>query len=164
MSLYTVGHLSRQLRRKVINSSLHVQRYSTSRPLSYSFDSFGGGGSSGNDELSRWPITKPNTILNIVPQGKRYVVERFGKMHSIENSGYFFAIPFVDNIAYIIDVRERAIDVVPQAAITRDNVSVEVSGNLFVKFIDPERAAYGARNPLYAVMQVSLFFMEHEMI
>jgi regulator of protease activity HflC (stomatin/prohibitin superfamily) len=74
-------------------------------------------------------------------------------MHSIENSGYFFAIPLVDNIAYIIDVRERAIDVVPQAAITRDNVSVEVSGNLFVKFIDPEKAAYGARNPLYAVMQ-----------
>lgn len=104
-------------------------------------------------------MTKPNTILNIVPQGKRYVVERFGKMHSIENSGYFFAIPLVDNIAYIIDVRERAIDVVPQAAITRDNVSVEVSGNLFVKFIDPEKAAYGARNPLYAVMQVSLFFL-----
>lgn len=164
MSLYTVGRSSRQLVRKGINSSLHVQRYSTSRPLSYSFDSFGGGGSSGNDELSRWPITKPNTILNIVPQGKRYVVERFGKMHSIENSGYFFAIPFVDNIAYIIDVRERAIDVVPQAAITRDNVSVEVSGNLFVKFIDPERAAYGARNPLYAVMQVSLVLMEHEVV
>jgi hypothetical protein len=157
MSLYTAACSSRQLARKAFHGTLHLQRYSTSRPLAYSFDSFGGGGSSGNEELSRWPMTKPNTILNIVPQGKRYVVERFGKMHSIENSGYFFAIPLVDNIAYIIDVRERAIDVVPQAAITRDNVSVEVSGNLFVKFIDPEKAAYGARNPLYAVMQVSLF-------
>jgi hypothetical protein len=32
---------------------------------------------------------------------------------------------------------------------------VEVSGNLFIKFVDPEKAAYGARNPLYSVMQVS---------
>lgn len=80
------------------------------------------------------------------------VVERFGKMHHIHESGYFFAVPFVDNIAYVIDVRERAVDILPQSAITRDNVSVEVSGNLFVRIADPERAAYGARNPLYAVM------------
>uniref|UniRef100_A0A7S2I310 Band 7 domain-containing protein n=1 Tax=Helicotheca tamesis TaxID=374047 RepID=A0A7S2I310_9STRA len=143
--------------------------YSTTPLLfqSYSFDRGGGGGgalggafggSSASDgtgllEMSRWPITKTNTILNIVPQGKRMVVERFGKMHAIHESGYFFAIPLVDNIAYVIDVRERAIDILPQAAITRDNVSVEVSGNLFVRVVDPERSAYGARNPLYAVMQ-----------
>lgn len=104
-------------------------------------------------ELNRWPVTKVNTILNIVPQGKLFVVERFGKLQEIHNSGYFLAIPFVDEISYVIDVRERAIDIVPQSAITRDNVSVEVSGNLFVKFVDPEKAAYGARNPLYSVMQ-----------
>lgn len=81
------------------------------------------------------------------------VVERFGSMKEIHDSGYFFAVPLVDVIAYVIDVRERAIDIVPQAAITRDNVSVEVSGNLFVRFVDPEKAAYGARNPLYSVTQ-----------
>lgn len=107
----------------------------------------------GDTELSRWPVTKANTILNIVPQGKQFIVERFGKMHEIRHSGYFFAIPLVDQIAYIIDVRERALDIAPQAAITRDNVSVEVSGNLFIKVKDVELAAYGARNPLYSVMQ-----------
>jgi len=80
------------------------------------------------------------------------VVERFGKLHAIHESGYFFAVPVMDRVAYVIDVRERAVDILPQSAITRDNVSVEVSGNLFVRVIDPERAAYGARNPLYAVM------------
>lgn len=84
----------------------------------------------------------------------RYVVERFGKLHSIEDSGWFLAVPFVDKIAYIIDIRERAMDIPPQSAITRDNVSVEVSGNLFVRFNDAERAAYGAFNPLYSVTQV----------
>jgi hypothetical protein len=109
-----------------------------------------------NLEMSQWPIRKTNTILNIVPQGKRMVVERFGKLHAIHESGYFFAVPSLDSIAYVIDIRERALDIVPQSAITRDNVSVEVSGNLFVSVVDPEKAAYGARNPLYSVMMVSL--------
>lgn len=83
------------------------------------------------------------------------VVERFGKLHAIHESGFFIAVPVIDRIAYVIDVRERAVDILPQAAITRDNVSVEVSGNLFVRVADPEKAAYGARNPLYAVMMHS---------
>lgn len=109
-----------------------------------------------NSSLSaanRWPVRKPNFIFNIVPQGYRFVVERFGKLHSIEQSGWFIAIPVVDTISYVIDVRERAIDIPPQSAITRDNVAVEVSGNLFVQFVDPEKAAYGALNPLYSITQ-----------
>ena len=126
-------------------------RVITTRPLSsYVLDNYGGSGNS-----TSWPITQTNTGFNIVPQGHIYVVERFGKMHSIEDSGWFLAIPLVDRIAYVIDVREKAIDIPPQSAITRDNVSVEVSGNLFVKFVDPQKAAYGAFNPLYSVTQVS---------
>jgi regulator of protease activity HflC (stomatin/prohibitin superfamily) len=37
--------------------------------------------------------------------------------------------------------------------LTRDNVSVQVSGNLYTLFTNPERAAYGNSNPLYAVRQ-----------
>lgn len=121
---------------------------------SYVLDKFSG--SSGGSSTA-WPVTKTNFGFNIVPQGHRYIVERFGRMHSVEDSGWFLAIPLVDHIAYVIDVRERAIDIPPQSAITRDNVSVEVSGNLFVKFVDPEKAAYGAFNPLYSVMQVRTF-------
>ena len=119
---------------------------------SYTLDGFrGGGGSSW-----QWPVTKTNTIFNIVPQGHKYVVERFGKLHSIQDSGWFLAVPLVDQIAYAIDIRERAMDIPPQAAITRDNVSVEVAGNLFVKFQDAQAAAYGALNPLYSVTQVCI--------
>mmetsp|Transcript_12447 Transcript_12447/g.18110 ORF Transcript_12447/g.18110 Transcript_12447/m.18110 type:complete len:389 (+) Transcript_12447:62-1228(+) len=130
-----------------------TRNYATTRPLLYSFDNYSSGDGAGVAELNHWPITKSNTILNIVPQGNLFIVERFGKLSAIHDSGYFFAIPFVDQISYVIDVRERAIDIVPQSAITRDNVSVEVSGNLFLRFVDPEKAAYGARNPLYSVMQ-----------
>lgn len=152
-----ISRSSRHLVRKAKTSSASTQPrlYSTTRPILYSFDTFNSNDVSGVMELNRWPITKANTILNIVPQGNKFVVERLGKMSTIHDSGFFFAIPFVDQIAYIIDERERAIRIEPQSAITRDNVSVDVSGNLFVQFVDPEKAAYGARNPLYSVMQVS---------
>ena len=156
---------SYRLGANIPKAAITTRLYSLDRPNSGSsplslFSSGGGGASESSPygqslEISQWPISKVNTILNIVPQGKRMVVERFGKLHAIHESGYFIAIPLVDSIAYVIDVRERAIDILPQSAITRDNVSVEVSGNLFVRVVDPERAAYGARNPLYAVMMVS---------
>jgi regulator of protease activity HflC (stomatin/prohibitin superfamily) len=116
---------------------------------SYVLDSFGGGGGS----LGTWPIRKMNTIFNIVPQGHKHVVERFGRLWAVQESGWFLAIPFVDNIAYIVDMRERAMEIPSQSSITRDNVSVDVSGNLFVRFMDAEKAAYGAENPLYSVTQ-----------
>ncbi|CAM9501542.1 unnamed protein product, partial [Discosporangium mesarthrocarpum] len=100
-----------------------------------------------------WPISQRNTVINVCQQGERMVVERLGKLHSIQNPGWFIAIPFFDHIAYRIDMRERNIEIAPQGAITKDNVSVEVSGNLYVQFMDPERAAYGNANPLYGVRQ-----------
>eukprot|EP00527_Entomoneis_sp_CCMP2396_P000681 CAMPEP_0198151332 /NCGR_PEP_ID=MMETSP1443-20131203/55270_1 /TAXON_ID=186043 /ORGANISM="Entomoneis sp., Strain CCMP2396" /LENGTH=404 /DNA_ID=CAMNT_0043816963 /DNA_START=91 /DNA_END=1302 /DNA_ORIENTATION=+ len=115
--------------------------------------SFGSFDSSDQATAWNWPVRANNTIINIVPQGYRFVVERFGKMHNIQGSGLFVAIPFVDKISYVIDIRERALDIPPQSAITRDNVSVEVSGDLFISFVDPEKAAYGALNPLYSVSQ-----------
>ena len=164
--LPTVGTTKRVT---TLSTSLHlnchstIRHYSLDRPSSpsspFSFFSSSSNDSSPygqNQEMSQWPIRKANTILNIVPQGKRMVVERFGKLHAIHESGYFIAVPILDSIAYVIDIRERALDIVPQSAITRDNVSVEVSGNLFVSVVDPERAAYGSRNPLYSVMMVSL--------
>jgi regulator of protease activity HflC (stomatin/prohibitin superfamily) len=38
-------------------------------------------------------------------------------------------------------------------AITKDNVSLFIAGNVFVQFDDPRQAAYGSFNPLYAVKQ-----------
>lgn len=106
-----------------------------------------------DDDLDRWPKTKPNTVLNICPQGYMMVVERLGKLSSIQGGGWFLAVPGVDSIRYVIDMREKALSISPQSAITKDNVHVHVSGNLYCQFVDAERAAYGSKNPLYAVKQ-----------
>lgn len=145
--------------RQVLATKFNISSLARRELSSYVLDGFGGGGrrgggGGGSGGTWQWPITKTNSIFNIVPQGHKHVVERFGKLHSVQDSGWFLAIPFVDQIAYVVDIRERAMDIPPQSAITRDNVSVEVSGNLFVKFQDPVAAAYGALNPLYSVTQV----------
>lgn len=106
-----------------------------------------------DDDLDRWPRSKVNSILNVCAQGERMVVERLGKLNEIKESGWFFAIPFVDNIRFVVDLREKALSISPQSAITKDNVHVLVSGNLYCQFVDAEKAAYGSKNPIYAVKQ-----------
>ncbi len=81
------------------------------------------------------------------------VVERLGKLHQIQEAGWFVAVPLIDSIRFVVDMREKALSISPQSAITKDNVHVHVSGNLYCQFIDAERAAYGSKNPLYAVKQ-----------
>jgi hypothetical protein len=106
-----------------VSRSIRKTWYSTTGPCGFIGGGSGVGGgfrmlsspsASDSIDIGRWPIRRNNTILNIVPQGQKHVVERLGRLHSIEDSGYFFAIPFFDEIAYIIDVRERAIDIQPQ--------------------------------------------------
>lgn len=106
-----------------------------------------------DDELDTWPMDKKNTILNVCPQGKRMVIERLGKFHDIKDGGWFIAVPFVDQIRFVVDMREKALNITPQSAITKDNVHVHVSGNLYCQFVDAEKAAYGSKNPIYAVKQ-----------
>jgi regulator of protease activity HflC (stomatin/prohibitin superfamily) len=81
------------------------------------------------------------------------VIERLGKLRRVQKPGLFFAIPLIDKIRFVIDMREVAIKITPQSGITKDNVKLDVSGNVYCQFIDAEKAAYGANNPLYAVVQ-----------
>jgi len=64
----------------------------------------------------------------------------------------FFAIPLVEKL-HKIDMREMVITIDPQMAITRDNVRIELSGSLYLQFVDPYKALYGAVRPLVASVQ-----------
>lgn len=106
-----------------------------------------------DDEMDTWPRSKANSIVNVCAQGERMIVERLGKMHDVRDGGWFIAIPVVDQIRYVVDMREKALAIAPQACISKDNVAVMVSGNLYCQFVDPVKAAYGSKNPIYAVKQ-----------
>lgn len=103
--------------------------------------------------MAAWPIKKTPTIINMCPQGAVMIVERLGKFHAIKEPGWFITIPIIDRIPYSVDIREKSIEIHPQACISKDNVSLAVSGNVYVKFVDGYKAAYGSYNPLYNVVQ-----------
>ena len=62
--------------------------------------------------------------VRVIKQSKVGIVMRLGKFLKIADTGVHFLVPFLDNMAYIIDLREIVIDFPPQPVITKDNVTM----------------------------------------
>lgn len=98
----------------------------------------------------------------IVPQQEAWILERLGKYDRKLEPGLNLIIPFIDNVAYKHTLKEQAIDVAGQSAITSDNVSLVLDGVLYVRIIDPIAASYGIANPYYAITQLAQTTMRSE--
>jgi regulator of protease activity HflC (stomatin/prohibitin superfamily) len=77
-------------------------------------------------------------------------------------AGLNFLVPFIDRVAYSQTLKEQAVDVPSQGAITRDNISLVVDGVLYIKMVDPYKASYGVENYVYAVTQLAQTTMRSE--
>lgn len=100
--------------------------------------------------------------IKFVPQNRAFVVERFGKFNTSMEAGLNFLVPFIDKVAYDRSLKEQAVDVPSQGAITRDNISLVVDGVLYLKVLDPYKASYGVDNYIYAVSQLAQTTMRSE--
>ncbi|XP_050401660.1 stomatin-like protein stl-1 [Patella vulgata] len=108
---------------------------------------------------SRLPF---NTVILFVPQQEAWVIERFGKWHRVLDPGLNFLLPVVDSIKYVQTLKEIAIDVPHQAAITIDNVTLTMDAVLYLRVIDPYKASYGVEDPEYAITQLAQTTMRSE--
>ena len=102
------------------------------------------------------------STVKIVPEQKAYIVERFGKYSRTLKPGIHFIIPLVEQLAYTHTLKEQAVDIKPQTAISKDNVTLSIDGVLYVKITDPKAASYGVEDPFYALSQLAQTTMRSE--
>ncbi|MEO0669139.1 MAG: SPFH domain-containing protein [Pseudomonadota bacterium] len=84
--------------------------------------------------------------VQIVPQSEKYIVERFGRLHSVLGPGINFIVPFLDKVRHKKSVLERQLPNASQDAITMDNVLVQVETSIFYRVTEPERTVYRIRD------------------
>ncbi len=95
------------------------------------------------------------SMIKIVPQRSAFIVERLGKYRGTLIAGFNILIPFIDRIRYKHTLKEQAIDVASQTCITKDNISVEVDGILYLQVMDPQKASYGIDDYRFASIQIA---------
>lgn len=81
-----------------------------------------------------------NTVVRFVPQQTAWIVERMGKFDRILDPGLAILVPFLDRIAYVKSLKEAAIEIPSQTAITADNVTLELDGVLYTRVFDAYKA------------------------
>ena len=112
--------------------------------------------------LSALAITVLLFMIKIVPQQQAWVLERLGKFDRILEPGLNILIPIIERVAYKHNLKEQAMDVHAQIAISNDNVTLQIDGILYVKTVDATAASYGVDNPYYAISQLAQTTMRSE--
>jgi len=102
------------------------------------------------------------SFVRIVPQNEAFVVERLGKYDRTLLAGFHITIPIIERVAYRHSLKEYAIDVASQHAITRDNVVLGIDGVLYLKIMDARAASYGVENLQFAITQLAQTSMRAE--
>ncbi|RCI10130.1 hypothetical protein L249_8603 [Ophiocordyceps polyrhachis-furcata BCC 54312] len=108
------------------------------------------------------PRLPANTVIRFVPQQTAWIVERMGKFNRILEPGLAVLVPFLDRIAYVKSLKEVAIEIPSQSAITADNVTLELDGVLFTRVFDAYKASYGVEDAEYAISQLAQTTMRSE--
>ncbi|CAG9798807.1 unnamed protein product [Chironomus riparius] len=116
------------------------------------------------EQLHRNKTTTPiNLGVLFVPQQEAWVVERMGKYSRILQPGLNFLIPIIDQIKYVQSLKEIAIEVPQQSAITADNVTLNIDGVLYLKVMNPYDASYGVEDAEFAITQLAQTTMRSEL-
>ncbi|KAF2131343.1 hypothetical protein P153DRAFT_364937 [Dothidotthia symphoricarpi CBS 119687] len=144
-----------------IRSFSQLNSHSATNPASV-FSSPGGSQSGPPTYFSSHKRTPTNTVIRFVPQQTAWIVERMGKFNRILEPGLAVLIPFIDRIAYVKSLKENALEIPSQSAITADNVTLELDGVLYTRVFDAYKASYGVEDAEYAISQLAQTTMRSE--
>ena len=95
----------------------------------------------------RWRHNTPlNTVVMFVPQQEAWVVERMGKFHRVLEPGVNVLVPVLDRVKYVQSLKEIAIDIPQQSAIT---IGESISHLCHVVYFDQHLSAAHAQRHYY---------------
>lgn len=98
----------------------------------------------------------------IVSQAEIHMIERLGKFKSQLSGGFHLIIPFIDKTQSILSTKEHIINIPRQPVITRDNVTIQIDGIVFMVIVDPYKATYNVTNYQSAVANLTLTTLRSE--
>ncbi len=85
-----------------------------------------------------------------------------GRFSRILKPGITVLLPVIDRIAYVKSLKEAAMEIPSQSAITADNVTLELDGVLYTRVFDAYKASYGVEDAEYAISQLAQTTMRSE--
>ncbi len=92
--------------------------------------------------------------IKILRPFQKGVIERLGKYVRTADSGLNLILPLFDRMISV-DMREKVMDIPPQAVITKDNVQVDVDAVVYLQVTDPFRSIYEIRNYMLAATKLA---------
>ncbi|HYZ91545.1 MAG TPA: slipin family protein [Actinomycetota bacterium] len=113
-------------------------------------------------EATVWGIVAAAVVLliiflsavRIVQEYERGVIFRLGRITGAKGPGLFFIIPLVDRMVKV-NLQTITMDIPPQEAITKDNVTVRVNAVTYFNVVDPVKATVNIQDYLFGTSQVA---------
>ena len=96
------------------------------------------------------------SAIKVVPQGREYTVEKFGRYTRTLKPGMTFLMPFVESIGRKVNLMEQVLDIPSQNVITKDNVEVKIDGIIFIQVMNAAEAAYKVDDLNFAIGQLAM--------
>ncbi|MEM4848286.1 MAG: SPFH domain-containing protein, partial [Ignisphaera sp.] len=93
--------------------------------------------------------------IKVVPEYKRLIVFRLGRLFEVKGPGLVFLIPLIDR-GVDVDLREFVIDIPPQTCITKDNAPVDIDLLVYMKIFDPIKSVMAVQNYVTAATGIAI--------
>ncbi|OFZ21952.1 MAG: hypothetical protein A2X94_15970 [Bdellovibrionales bacterium GWB1_55_8] len=92
--------------------------------------------------------------VKVLNEYERGVIFRLGRIIGAKGPGLIILIPIIDRMLRV-DLRTITLDVPPQDAISRDNVTIKVNAVVYFRVVNPNRAVVEVENYLLATSKLA---------
>lgn len=104
-----------------------------------------------------------SSSVKIVSEKNEYLVESLGSYKKKLEPGLNFVVPFIDKVVHKDTIKEKVLDIPPQACITRDNVSISADAVVYWRIMDMYKSYYKVENLQQAITNLVLTQIRSEM-